>query len=118
MDVLVEVHNENELTRALRMQSPLVGINNRDLRTLQTTLDTAEALGPKVPGERLVVAESGLSTPQDLARMAKAGIGAFLIGEALMRSADVKTATRRLLARSFSDSASTGGSGTSVPVPE
>jgi len=98
MDVLIEVHDEIELDRALRLASPLVGINNRNLKTLEVDLATCEALAPRVPAEHLVVAESGLHTPDDLARMGRAGAKAFLIGESLMRQADVTAATAALLA--------------------
>jgi len=98
MDALIEVHDEGELDRALRLESPLVGINNRNLKTLKVDLATCEALAPRVPGARLVVAESGLHTPDDLARMGRAGARAFLIGESLMRQADVTAATAALLA--------------------
>jgi indole-3-glycerol phosphate synthase len=99
MDVLIEVHQEDELERALRLKSRLVGINNRDLRTFSTTLEVSERLAPKIPRERVVVAESGLSAPADLARLAGIGISAFLIGESLMRQPDVTAATQHLLAR-------------------
>lgn len=97
MDALLEIHNEEELERALRLQSPLIGINNRDLGTFETDLRVTEQLAPKIPPHHLVISESGLHGPDDLARMAGAGVRAFLIGESLMRAQDVAAATRRLL---------------------
>ena len=98
MDVLVEVHDEEELERGLRLRSPLIGVNNRDLRTFVTDLEVTRRLSRQIPAGRMLVAESGLSTPADLADLARHGARAFLIGESLMRQADVAAATRAILA--------------------
>jgi indole-3-glycerol phosphate synthase len=100
MDALVEVHDRAELDRALRLDAPLIGINNRNLKTLAVDLATTEELAPFVPADRLLVAESGLYAPADLTRMVKVGARAFLIGESLMRQADVTEATEAILALS------------------
>lgn len=99
MDVLIEVHDEAELDRAARLKSPLIGINNRNLHTFEVTLDTTRRLARRVPEDRMIVAESGLYTPADLADLAHYGARCFLIGESLMRQADVAAATRAILAR-------------------
>ena len=98
MDVLAEVHERDELQRALRLKTPLIGINNRDLKTLRVDLAKSEELTREISTERLVVSESGLHGPKDLARMASAGVRCFLVGESLMRQSDVEAAIRVLLA--------------------
>ena len=98
MDVLLEVHNEEELNRASHLKSRLMGINNRNLNTFETSLDTTRHLSRLVPPERAIVCESGLNTPEDLSDMARYGARSFLIGESLMRQEDVTAATRALLA--------------------
>jgi len=98
MDVLIEVHDADELERALVLKSPLLGINNRNLKTFETTLDTTRELSRMVPADRVLVSESGLNTPADLADMAQYGARTFLIGESLMRQEDVESATRTILA--------------------
>ena len=98
MDVLLEVHDAQELERACKLKSPLMGINNRNLKTFDTTLDTTRTLSKLVPADRMIVCESGLNTPAELADMARYGARTFLIGESLMRQDDVAQATKDLLA--------------------
>lgn len=98
MDALIETHDAAELERALLLKSRMIGINNRNLNTFETSLDVTRKLSKQVPGDRLMVCESGLNSPEDLAEMARYGTRCFLIGESLMRQPDVETATRRLLA--------------------
>ena len=99
LDVLIEVHNEEELHRALKLRSRMIGINNRDLHTFETTLETTERLAPRIPPDRMAIGESGLFTPHDLAQLSRCGVNAFLIGESLMRQDDVALATQRILTK-------------------
>ncbi len=98
MAVLVEVHDAHELDRALRLATPLVGINNRDLRTFEVSLETTLALLPRVPADRIVVSESGIHAPADVARLCRAGVRAYLVGEAFMRAVDPGAALAGLIA--------------------
>ena len=98
LDVLVEVHDGDELDRALRLKTPLLGINNRNLRTFEVTLDATLALLPRVPADRLLVTESGILVREDVQRMRGAGVHAFLVGEAFMRAPDPGVALAALFA--------------------
>ncbi|MCV2868580.1 indole-3-glycerol phosphate synthase TrpC [Defluviimonas sp. WL0002] len=98
LDALIEVHDEAEMERALRLKSPMIGVNNRNLKTFEVSLDTTRRLAPMLDEGRMLVCESGLFTPGDLAEMAQVGARSFLIGESLMRQADVTAATRAILA--------------------
>jgi len=98
LDVLVEVHDEEELERALAIPAPLIGVNNRDLRTFETSIETTLRLAPSIPYDRLLVTESGIRTPDDVARLRAEGIEAFLVGETFMRAADPGAALAKLFA--------------------
>jgi indole-3-glycerol phosphate synthase len=97
LDVLIETHTEAELKRALSLEGRLIGVNNRDLHTFETSLEVCERMAPLVPAGKIVVAESGIVSHADCKRLARAGVETFLVGEALMRNDDVAAATRTLL---------------------
>ena len=97
LDVLIEIHNEEELKRALKLKSPLIGINNRDLKTLKTNIATTEKLAKLIPSDKKIVSESGLYTSDDLKRMANIGVYRFLIGHSLMKSENIFETTKKLL---------------------
>ena len=97
LDVLIEIHDRAELERGLRLKSPLLGINNRNLKTLVTDLGTTVTLSRDVPADRVLVCESGLKSHDDLLRMADAGARSFLVGESLLRQTDIEAATKKLL---------------------
>ena len=109
MDVLLEVHDESELDRAIRLGSELVGINNRDLRTFDVSLETTRSLAPRVPDGRIVVAESGIADHGDFLDLARHGVRSFLVGESIMRETDVSAAARRLLSGNGDSRARNGG---------
>ena len=99
MDVLVEIHSGNELDRALRLKTPLLGINNRNLRNFSVTLDTTFNLLPRIPNDRLVITESGILTQRDVTMMRDRGVNAFLVGEAFMRAPDLGAALTALFGK-------------------
>lgn len=98
MDVILEVHEECEMERALKCKSPLIGINNRNLKLMKTDLGTTERLAPMASEDRILISESGINTPQDIQRMMAAGVHRFLIGESLMKKSDIEAATKQLVA--------------------